>query len=96
MKWPREHFERLQIGLLNLLDSLGSNLAHHESKEAREFIDAGEYGLAFETICVCLTEKSIIISRGDFIDIERLGRAMELPETTWNRLSVHHYDEEIS
>jgi hypothetical protein len=79
----------LESGLLGLLASLDSKLAEDEKKEAREFIDAGEYGLAFETVCVCLHEKDTAVSSSEYSEIQRLGRLMELQDVTWSGIRVH-------
>jgi Cu2+-containing amine oxidase len=54
----------------------------------REYMDVGEYGLAFEAICETLTQKGIPISAKYFEAIDDLGRRMSVPEEILNQLST--------
>lgn len=83
MRRSPEHYRILESGLLELIASLGSKLAEGETREAREFADAGEYGLAFETVCVCLQRNGATVSQWELSEIQRLGTLMELADETW-------------
>jgi len=46
----------------------------------------GEWGVAFENLCVQLQELQVSISQDEYQIIEDIGKRMALPETLWRHL----------
>ena len=75
--------EILERRLKALLDSLGATLSASERIEVEVFIQAGEYGIALETLCSILIEESKGIPERHLTEIRALGMSMELDPDTW-------------
>ncbi len=60
-----------------------------EIAEVREFIDAGEYGLALETTVDIFVEERKVAPQEIAVMIENLANAMQLTSVSYlNRLSI--------
>ncbi len=82
------HYQALERDLLRLLADVGSQLEPAETLWVRLYLDAGEYGLALETICAVLKRKQRPISGATYVSIEDLGERMDVDVRTWNDLEV--------
>lgn len=56
------HLELIDSRIAELLDSLAPLFSTPEQSEVREFVDAGEYGLALETLCGIVTEEHKVVA----------------------------------
>jgi hypothetical protein len=52
-------------------------MTNEEQEEVNTFVDVGEYGLAFETLCAILDENQTPISGDIYILIEEIGQQMK-------------------
>lgn len=69
-----QHIEKL---FLRLLNSLATVFRHSEIHEVQEFIDAGEYGLALETLMDIIHEEDKQIPLEAYKIISELAGMME-------------------
>ena len=70
----------------NIAEELQPTFTEAERSAVFEFIDVGEYGLAFDSICSIVLEKNITISREIYDRLSELGKLMELNPDTWTKL----------
>lgn len=82
----------LEERLGSLLSSDAGHLTADEKREVRDFIEVGEYGLAYETLCDIITEGNKTISSDTYDRLAALGRRMEFAEDVWSRLRPHVKD----
>lgn len=61
-------------------------LSRAEKAEVDDFINVGEYGLAFETLCFILQEKKKPISTEVYELLQDLGRQMLIEAEIWEVL----------
>ncbi|MEK7258864.1 MAG: MafI family immunity protein [Pseudomonadota bacterium] len=69
-----QHIEEVSLGLLELLQSVFTS---SEKIEVHEFIDAGEYGLALETLVDIVIEEDKQISSEAMKLVYKLAEMME-------------------
>ena len=55
-------------------------------EDARDLIEHGEEGVAFESICQNIYEWNIPLSRANYERLERLGRHYGFENSTWSFL----------
>ena len=79
-------YGELEARLNSILSEGGGWLSPEESEEVRGFIDVGEYGLAFETLCGIIVEEGKSISPEVYRRLVQLGQLMKLDEQTWLKL----------
>lgn len=79
-------YKQLEVDLLGVLADLGETLTPGEVQEVRLFIDAGEYGVAFETLCSILKEELKPISPSLGARLLDLGQRMEIEPEYWRDL----------
>lgn len=72
------NYQKIEKAFSQLLASLGSCFSESERREAQEFIDAKEYGLALETLVDIIDEEDKHISRDTFCFIIELGQLMSI------------------
>jgi hypothetical protein len=72
------HFASLEKGLNGILESLEGDLSPAEQKEVQDFVDAGEYGVALETLVAIFAEENKKIGRVLERQIQELAAAMRL------------------
>ncbi|MBR9729644.1 MafI family immunity protein [Shewanella intestini] len=70
----------------NLLASATCGLSDFDVKNASEFIDHNEFGVAFELICDQLYENESQISSELIADISRIAKLMQLEDNSWSFL----------
>lgn len=75
-------YRELEMRLRDLLISL-SGIRSLELNEVYHFLEVGEYGLAFETICDLIREKRIEISSHAQQEIVALAGVMEIDSRWW-------------
>ena len=75
---------RERITLLH--DQLKDRLAPSDNEQISEFIQVGEWGLGFETMCDQLVEYDAMTSSSEWEDILLLSRDMGLDPTSWNSI----------
>jgi hypothetical protein len=69
-----------------VLEQLKGLLREQDYHSAMESNDAGEWGIAFETICAQLYEYEIRIPRAIYMRLQAIGAAMGMPAKTWQIL----------
>lgn len=72
------NYALLEERLSRLLKSLAHIFSSSETSEVQEFLDAGEYGLALETICGIITEEHKVVEIEVVKQIEELRDTMQL------------------
>lgn len=70
----------------NLLASTAYGLSDSDVKNASEFIEHNEFGVAFELICDQLYENESQISSELIGDISRIAKLMQLDDNSWSFL----------
>jgi plasmid maintenance system antidote protein VapI len=81
-----DYYKYLDSQLRNLILAPGEWLTQDEFKEVSDFIDVGEYGVAFETLCSLLVEENKGITQEKYQKIAELGKVMGIEEDTWLQL----------
>jgi hypothetical protein len=79
----KPNYAALETELTQLLADLTTTLTESEIKEVSTFIDAGEYGVAFETLCSVITEEDKILSRGTLAKLMELGQKLKVDPSWW-------------
>ena len=69
-------YEQLERELTSLVGALSDVLSADEQREVVEFADAGEYGLALETLAGILVEEGKALPRSAFRQISSLAESM--------------------
>jgi len=76
-------YGRLETDLLDVLALLEDQFDEEEGKEVRVFIEAGEYGVAFETICSIIKEEGKSIPVLVANRLEDLGGRLGIEPDYW-------------
>ncbi len=71
-------YTQLEERLSRLLRSLEELFSSSETSEVQDFLDAGEYGLALETICGIITEERKVVGTEVVKQVKELRDIMEL------------------
>ncbi|TAJ39442.1 MAG: MafI family immunity protein [Reyranella sp.] len=79
-------YRKLEEDLTQLLAAMTS-LAPSEVSEVREFLAAGEYGVAFETLCGIIKEESKPVPKDVRRKIRELAERMKIDPTWWAGIS---------
>ena len=79
-------YGELEARLNSVLSGGEGWLSREEAEEVRGFVDVGEYGVAFETLCGIIVEEGKSISHEVYQQLAQLGRLMKLDEQTWLKL----------
>jgi hypothetical protein len=79
-------YNYLDSQLKLLISSPSGWLTQDELKEVGDFIEAGEYGVALETLCSILTEELKEVPQEKYQQIMELGQAMGIEEENWLQL----------
>lgn len=75
------NYQYIEDLLLQLIGLLASVFTDSEKKEIQDFIDAGEYGLALETLVDIVSEEDKQISSKSFKLVYELAEVMQLDKT---------------
>ena len=87
MTYNYQHIEDLLLQLLNLLRTV---FVDSENSEVQEFIDAGEYGLALETLVDIVNEEDKKISSEAMNIVFEVAKIMQLNKRVFeNKLRGH-------
>ena len=68
----------LEERLSRLLKSIDESFTSTETSEVQQFLDAGEYGLALETICGIIIEERKVVRTEVVEQVKELREMMEL------------------
>ena len=79
-------FAVIEAKFRNLLDKLRSGFSALETGEVTTFLEAGEYGIALETLCSIIIEEKKSVTEEVYTLIDELGRQMEMDSSTWSRI----------
>lgn len=80
MTYNYQYIEEL---LLRLLDLLTSVFTDSEKREVQDFMDAGEYGLALETLVDIVNEENKQISSESLKLVYELAEVMQLDKSVF-------------
>lgn len=67
----------------------GLHITTKDKKDIDEYINHGEWGLAFEALCVAIEGDRINISQNDYKTIRTLGSQMEMDHELWSGLTKY-------
>jgi hypothetical protein len=76
-------YKTLEQKLNAVVTAVGPQLSAMDAHDIREFIIAGEYGLAFDLLCHALLQGRHPVPAEAYTLIDELGRQMELAPRTW-------------
>ena len=80
-------YQALERELRSLVADVGSALEASELRELEMYLNAGEYGLAFETLCACVRRrKPTLLPPKAFGAIAELGQRMSIEAEHWEDL----------
>jgi len=79
-------YQTLEQKLNAVITAVGPQLSAIDVHDIREFITAGEYGLAFDLLCHALLQSHHSVPAEAYILIDELGRKMELNPRTWESI----------
>lgn len=91
MTYHYEHIEELLAQLLFLLTPVFVEL---EKKEVQDFIDAGEYGLALDTLVDIVKEEDKIISTQILNVVYELAAVMQLDKEAFKEKLRDHVSDD--
>ncbi len=77
---------RIQQQMRVLLEQLKGLLRDQDYQSATASNEAGEWGIAFETVCAQLHEYEIRIPRDAYLRLQTIGAAMGMPVKAWQIL----------
>ena len=83
-----DYYETLAKDLLSVMADVSSLLEPVEVEEVQMYLDAGEFGLAFETLCAVLKRKQKPVSAATYVAISDLGERMDMEPSYWTVLDV--------
>lgn len=72
-----------EIRLRSLLGSLAVHVEAWAIEEPRALLDAGEWGVAFESLCENLYDGELAVLPGEVAEIESLGAALGSTRRAW-------------
>lgn len=75
-------YRKLESDLKELL-GLMIDFTDHEVSEVEHFLNVGEYGLAFETLCGIVKEEVRTVSTDGLTMIKELAERMEIDSSWW-------------
>jgi hypothetical protein len=81
-------YQSVERQLLGILADLGTELDPGAAQEIQMYLDAGEYGLALETICAVLKQKSRPVSAATYVIIMDLAKGWDLDPSLWQDQEV--------
>jgi hypothetical protein len=79
-------YQTLEQKLNAVVTAVGPQLSTMDAHDIREFITAGEYGLAFDLLCHALLQSHHPVTAEAYTLIDQLGRQMELDPRTWEAI----------
>jgi hypothetical protein len=79
-------WDHISSELEELLANPGAGLPHHDRENVAGFIQAGEFGVAFETLCTQMYEYDVALLPSDLVRIAVLGRQLALDPSVWEVL----------
>lgn len=83
-----EGYEWLESKFRLLLDGFDYTLSESEKNEILFFLNAGEYGVGFETFCSILADKKITFPADLFAIITELAERMNTDIEWWESLQA--------
>jgi hypothetical protein len=75
-------YQKIENTLCSLLGVLADTFTESECNEVKEFIDAGEYGIALETLIDIIEEESKSIPKEALLLIKIAGECMDMDSNT--------------
>lgn len=82
------NYNLLKRELNQLLEFVSDSFTSSELNEVKEFLDAGEFGLALETLYFIIIEEDKCVSPSVRDSIEKLGELMNLESIEVNKIST--------
>ncbi|MBL9028806.1 MAG: MafI family immunity protein [Myxococcales bacterium] len=73
-----KHYRKVDETIRELLQDLQHFLSAEERAEVEVFLDAGEYGVALETLWEILRESKKTVSEQALAEVRKLARSMQL------------------
>ena len=84
----KNYYESLKQRLLKLVEDLEISVSTEQLRNANDYIEVAEYGLAFEALCFTLKENKIPISKYTYKIVEDLGNMMLLDPEIWEEIKL--------
>ncbi|KGD63327.1 isoleucyl-tRNA synthetase [Alcanivorax nanhaiticus] len=78
----KNEYRKIESTLELLLMALSDSFSECESIEVQEFIDAGEYGIALQTLIDIIEEESKSISKEALLLAKKAGECMNMDSNT--------------
>jgi hypothetical protein len=78
----------LEQNLNAVLSTMGTRLSKEETVDLKSYIEAGEYGVAFQYLCEILIERNQPIPPESFKTFEDLGTKMSMDPRVWAGLRI--------
>lgn len=78
----KTEYQKLESNLKNLLESM-SDFTNCEVSEVEHFLNVGEYGLAFETLCGIVKEEGRTVPINKLTIIQELAERMAIDSSWW-------------
>ncbi|RCW63253.1 hypothetical protein DET61_11920 [Marinobacter nauticus] len=75
-------YQKIENALGSLLAVLADSFTESEFNEVKEFIDAGEYGIALETLIDIIEDESKSISKEALLLAKKAGECMDMDSNT--------------
>lgn len=78
----------LENRILSIANETKEFLSEQDLRNIKDDIEYNEFGSAFETLCIQLSEYKAIISSVTYSKIESLGKDIGVNENIWNSIKV--------
>ena len=65
----------------------GLSLPERDINDIAVYLEHDEWGLAFEVLCISITENGLTVNKETFYHIMRMGEQMKMPKGLWDGIS---------
>lgn len=83
-----DYYQTLERDLLSVMADVGAVFEPDAAQEVQMYLDAGEFGLALETICAVLKRKQKPVSGATYAKLSDVGNRMDVDPACWLDLAV--------
>jgi hypothetical protein len=80
------YYRGVETDFGTILQQLVAVMTPEELKEVSQFVDVGEYGVAFEALCMILREKKVAPEKSLRVALHQLGEVMGIDRDYWSEL----------
>lgn len=87
-RMPPEHYQLVEAELESILAAINKTDFKGDVSWTKHFIEVGEYGLAFETLCEVIIEEGCSIPETIYQKIVNLAHRMKIDKKIFDNIKV--------